>query len=81
MVRLLVKPRMTTKSDGAYKRALTLLTEFQARQKELGDEISRQPPTSHEEAISQLERLSRQSSRAKKQTLAARQAISPSIAR
>ena len=81
MLRLLSKPHMTTKSDGDYKRALTLLTEFQAKQKKLADELSRQPPTSHEEAISQLQRLSRQSSRAKKQKLVAKQAISPSIAR
>ena len=60
---------MTTKSDGAYKQALTLLTEFQAKQKKLADELSRQPPVSHEEAISQLEQLSRQSSRAKEPRL------------
>ena len=65
MPRLLSKSRMTTKSDGAYKRALTLLTEFQARQKKLADELSKQQPVSHEEAISQLKRLSRQSSRVK----------------
>ena len=60
---------MTTKSDGAYKRVLTLLTEFQAREKKLADELSKQPPVSHEEAISQLQRLSRQSSRVKEQRL------------
>ena len=81
MHRLLCKPDMTTKSDGAYERALTLLTEFQTRQKKLGDELSGQPPTSHEEAISQLQRLRRESSRAKKRRPAAKPAISPSIAR
>ena len=72
---------MTTKSDDAYKRALMLLTEFQAGQKKLADELSRQSPASREEAISQLKRLRRESSRAKKPRLAAKQAILPSIAR
>jgi hypothetical protein len=72
---------MTTKSDGEYEQAITRLTEFQTRRKKLAGELSGQPRTSHEEAISQLQRLRRESSRAKRQRRAERRATSPSIAR